>query len=74
MSKLLRDAGEALYGPQWQSQLARDLGMSDRHMRRLAAGAADLSPGMAADIWRLCEERAALLDDVIERIKIAATP
>ena len=74
MSKLLRDAGEALYGPQWQSQLARDLGMSDRHMRRLDAGAADLSPGMAADIWRLCEERAALLDDVIERIKIAATP
>lgn len=74
MSKLLRDAGEALYGPQWQSALARDLNISDRHMRRMAAGAADVSPGMAADIWRLCEERRANLDGVIERLKIAATP
>lgn len=74
MSKLLRDAGEALYGPQWQSALARDLGISDRHMRRMVAGAADVSPGMAMDIWRLCEERRGDLDDVIERLKVASRP
>lgn len=74
MSNLLRDAGEALYGPQWQSAVARDLNMSDRHVRRLVAGAADLTPGMATDLWRRCEERAAILDEVIERLKSASTP
>ncbi|TIM07633.1 hypothetical protein [Mesorhizobium sp.] len=74
MSKLLSDTGEALYGPRWQTELARDLQMSDRHIRRLASGAADLTPGMATDMWRLCEERAALLDDVIQRLKAAAIP
>lgn len=72
MSKLLKDAGEALYGARWQSEIARDLGMSDRHIRRMLAGDADLSPGMATDLWRLAEERAADLDDVIKRLKAAA--
>lgn len=71
-TKLLKDAGEALYGPRWQTELARDLGMSERHMRRLVSGAADLTPGMAMDIWRLAEERASGLDDVIRRLKAAA--
>jgi methylphosphotriester-DNA--protein-cysteine methyltransferase len=73
-TKLLRDAGEALYGPRWQSELARDLNMSDRHMRRMAAGDAELTPGMAADLWRIAGERAASLEQLIERLKIAATP
>ncbi|MBA5779125.1 hypothetical protein H2509_18510 [Stappia sp. F7233] len=73
-SKLIRDVGEALYGPRWQSDMARDLDVSDRHIRRLAAGASDLTPGMAMDLWRLAEERAAALDDVIERLKVAAGP
>lgn len=30
----LRVVGEALFGPRWQSELARALGISDRHMRR----------------------------------------
>jgi DNA-binding transcriptional regulator YdaS (Cro superfamily) len=71
---LLKAAGEALYGPRWQSDLARDLGVSDRTMRRWAGGADDLPAGVATDLRRLCEARAALLDDVIERIETAATP
>jgi predicted transcriptional regulator len=35
---LLAEVGLALYGPQWQSALARDLGVSDRTIRRWAAG------------------------------------
>jgi methylphosphotriester-DNA--protein-cysteine methyltransferase len=70
--KLFHDAGEALYGPRWQSDIARDLNMSDRHVRRLASGAAELSPGMAADLQRICEERMALLADVIRRLSAAA--
>lgn len=37
---LLVRTGEALYGAQWQSPLARDLGVSDRTMRRWAADGA----------------------------------
>lgn len=74
MSKLLRDAGEALYGPLWQTNMARALNISDRTVRRWVAGDEDLPAGVAADLWRLCEERSFLLYDVIERLKMAATP
>lgn len=74
VSRLLRDAGEALYGPRWQSDLARDLGVADRTMRRWLAGADDMPPGVALDLWRLCEERAQAIDDVRGRLKAAATP
>lgn len=30
---MLRQCGEALYGPAWQSQLARSLDLSDRMIR-----------------------------------------
>lgn len=74
MSKLLKDAGEALYGPRWQTDLAADLNVSDRTMRRWLSGADDLPAGVAFDLWRLCEERSALLDEVIDRLKVASTP
>lgn len=61
----LRQAGEALFGPHWQSPLARALGMSDRHMRRLASGEAPITEGMAADIRRLLAERRATIDTLI---------
>lgn len=70
-AELLRKVGEALYGPRWQSELARDLEMSDRHVRRLAAGSAELTAGMRIDLMRLCAERAAELDDLVERLKSA---
>lgn len=35
---VLRLAGEALYGKQWQTPLSRDLGVSDRTIRYWAAG------------------------------------
>lgn len=73
-SELFRDTGEALYGPRWQTDLARDLGMSDRHVRRLVSGAADLTPGIAMDLLRAARERAAALDEVIERLHRATTP
>lgn len=34
----LAKAGQALYGERWQSPLARDLEVSDRTVRRWAAG------------------------------------
>lgn len=55
---LLRRCGEALYGPRWQSDLARDLGVSDRTIRRWAAAVDDPPPGVYADLTRLMSERA----------------
>lgn len=68
-TKLLRDAGEALYGSHWQSTLARNMDMSDRHMRRLAAGEADLTPGMASDLWHIAKQHIAALDEIAARLK-----
>jgi hypothetical protein len=73
-NRLLRGCGEALYGPLWQSQLARDLNISDRTIRRWLAGADDMPPGVAMDLLRLVMERAQALDDLTERLKIAAAP
>lgn len=71
---LIVRVGEALYGAYWQQAIARDLDMSDRHVRRMASGDYPLKPGMALDLWRIALERAALLDELIEELKVASTP
>ena len=43
---LLREAGEALYGPLWQSELARALGVADRTVRRWIAGERPVPAGL----------------------------
>lgn len=71
MSRLLVEAGEALYGPRWQSELARDLGVADRTVRRWVAGTTDVPPGLYVDLLRLTQERAAVLDDLAPRLRNA---
>lgn len=71
MSRLLVEAGEALYGPQWQSALARDLDVSDRTVRRWVAGTTELPVGVYVDLLRLVTERAALLDALAKRLQAA---
>lgn len=71
MSRLLVEAGEALYGPRWQSDLARDLAVSDRTVRRWAAGTTDLPAGVYMDLLRLTQERAAMLDALAQRLREA---
>jgi len=46
--ELLARAGEALYGPAWHSDLARDLGVSRRSVQRWAAG--ERSP--SGETWK----------------------
>ena len=74
MSRLLAEAGEALYGPRWQSEVARDLGCNVRTVQRWVAGVVDVPAGIYADLWRLALERAVLLDAVAEKLKEASTP
>lgn len=70
-NKLLRDAGEALYGPRWQTDLARALGVSDRTVRRWASGVEDAPRGVYVDLLRLTQERAQALDNMAEPLKRA---
>jgi len=69
VSRLLVEAGEALYGPRWQSELARDLDVSDRTMRRWTAGTSDVPSGLYLDLLRLTQERAAALDALADRLR-----
>lgn len=71
MSRLLVECGEALYGPRWQSELARDLQVSDRTMRRWVAGTTDVPAGLYLDLLRLTQERAAVLDALAPRLRKA---
>lgn len=69
MSRLLVETGEALYGPRWQTELARALNVSDRTMRRWVADAGELPPGVIIDLLRICMERAAAINAVIDRLQ-----
>lgn len=71
MSRLLLETGEALYGKQWQSALARDLDVADRTIRRWVAGTSEVPPGLYVDLLRLTQERAALLDSLAPRLRSA---
>jgi transcriptional regulator with XRE-family HTH domain len=51
--KLLTAVGEALYGARWQSDIARDLGVSDRTIRRWASGEDIPRPGVWRDLLAL---------------------
>lgn len=72
MKQLLVEAGEALYGPLWQSALARDLDVSDRTVRRWVAGTSPVPAGLYIDLLRLTQERAAVLDALAGRLRKAA--
>lgn len=69
MSRLLVEAGEALYGPRWQAELARDLGVADRTVRRWVAGTSEVPTGLYVDLLRLTQERAAALDALAPRLR-----
>lgn len=69
MSRLLAECGEALYGPRWQSDMARGLGVSDRTMRRWVAGTHDVPRGVYTDLLRLTQERAELLESLAGRLR-----
>lgn len=69
MSRLLVECGEALYGQQWQSALARDLGVADRTVRRWVAGTSEVPAGLYLDLLRLTQERAAALDALGPRLR-----
>ena len=57
----LQKIGEALFGPRWQSELARELGVNDRTVRRWASGETPCPETVTPKLHALISERIALL-------------
>ncbi len=68
---LLTECGEALYGTQWQSAIARDLGVSDRTVRRWVAATSSIPSGVHADLSQLVKERLSRLEALVGRLQEA---
>lgn len=66
---LLIESGVALYGPRWQAELARELGVADRTIRRWVAGTSDVPAGLYVDLLRLTQLRGAALDALAPRLR-----
>lgn len=69
MSSVLSECGEALYGPHWKTELAGALDISERTVRRWYAGTQEIPQGAYADLLRLTQERAGLLDSLAGRLR-----
>lgn len=64
MKGLIVRAGRALYGPHWRNPLARDLGVSDRSLRRWAAGEIAVPSGVLNRLHDVISERVTQLHAV----------
>jgi hypothetical protein len=60
----LTEAGEALFGHQWQTQLSRELGVSDRQVRRMLSGERAIREEHRSRIVTLLSERGVTLDHI----------
>jgi hypothetical protein len=54
---LLRNIGENLYGPRWQTELSNAISVSDRSMRRWLAGEDLIPRGVWGDLRLLVQSR-----------------
>ncbi len=67
----LREIGEALYGPRFASQLARDLGVDVRTMQRWLAGQRSIPHRVRNELRVKIEDRAALLTELAKTLRCA---
>ena len=64
----LHEIGEALYGSRWQSELARAMGMSPRHMRRFVAGEMPITPQMVAVMATIAGARLKQIQRIVRHL------
>ena len=69
---LLCRVGEALYGPRWQRDMARTLGVNERTCQRWARGQDNPRPGVYADLQPIVRERRAELAELDRELNRAA--
>ena len=73
-NRLVVEVGEALFGPRYRTDLAEALNVNERTVRRWADGVIDMPAGVALDCLRLVMERTQKLEDLQDRLKMAAAP
>ena len=66
MRDLLQRTGEALFGPHFQVELARAIGVNERTMRRWLAGQLEAPPGIKAELAELESKRKAELSALLK--------
>ena len=69
MLNLLKQCGEALFGPRWQREMARALNVNDRTMRRWVAGDTQIPVSVLADLERLLVERRKSVHVLISKVQ-----
>ena len=67
----LERVGIALYGARWQTDLARDLAVADRSVRRWASGQNPIPASLVGELLVLVEQRAVDLAGVADMLKSA---
>lgn len=71
--RLLARVGAALYGRQWQCELARALDVSDRSVRYWLAGAHPIPRGVWADLLRAIADRRTALSGLGDAVRAASS-
>lgn len=65
----LINVGLALYGERWQTDLARDLGLSDgRRIRQWLSGDRPIPEGIWDDLGKLLADRKNVINEVLNAI------
>jgi hypothetical protein len=64
----LEQVGEALYGAQWRTALAKHLGLNERTVRRWSAGTSPIPDGVPADVRKLVRDRISKLASLAEKL------
>jgi hypothetical protein len=71
---LITETGRALYGARWYSEMAGELGVSQRTVRRWAAGEFEAPPGVYRDLREIALKRAAHLKAIAASISLRRAP
>lgn len=66
---LLAEIGEALYGPSWQSEMARTLRVASRTVRRWAAGEFCIPDQIQDELAPLVRERRETLKQLLGKLR-----
>jgi hypothetical protein len=68
-SQLLREAGESLFGPRWQTELGLELNVTNRTVRRWLSGESEPLDGTWVDLEQLIDSRIEQQERVREAIR-----
>ena len=71
-AELLRVVGEALYGLSWHPEIARELNVNVRTVRRMMSGEREIKPWILVKLAELCLDRGIELLDISHILRARA--